>query len=105
MYIFLKDLKFEAKGGAAADVGISTISVFLFVLSVFGIFLMSNFFLYLSIFFFITWISLTLKFFLFVYKMKGIFIINALIINFWFSNVISLGAFWGLTKWLFGKRD
>lgn len=105
MYIFLKNLKFESKGGAAADVGIGTMSVFLFFLSIMLALTLSSIFFYFAIFFMLAWLMLLYKFFFFVYQLKGGFIFYAIVMNIWFSNVISLGALWGLIKWLSFKRN
>ena len=105
MYIFFSNCKFESKGGAAADVGAATISVFLCVTSLVLAILISSFFYYLVLLFVGIWLFLTRNFFLFVYKYKGSFVFNAILMNFWFSNIISLGAIWGTLKWLGGRRD
>ncbi len=105
MYIFLENFKFESKGGAAADVGFSTFSVFLFCMALIGGIIFNDYLYYVALFFFMIWLFLIYNFFLFVYKLKGSFIFYALLLNLWFSNIISLGAIWGGIKWIQGRRD
>ena len=50
------------------------------------------------------WLYGYLNFFIFIYKNKISFLLYAILLNLWFSAVIALGAFWGLIKWLTGKR-
>ena len=105
MYIFLENFKFESKGGAAADVGFSTFSVFLFSMSLLGGIIINDNLYYFALLFFMIWLFLIYNFFRFIYKSKKSFIFYALLLNLWFSNIISLGAIWGGIKWLQGRRD
>ena len=41
---------------------------------------------------------------MFVYKNKTSFLLYSILLNLWFSLVISFGAIWGLIKWLNGQR-
>ena len=104
MFIFMEDLKFESGGPAALDSGLAAISVpiflFLFLLSV----IFSKLFLILFLIFLLIWMFGYIKFFAFVYKSKKSFLFSAIILNIWFSTVISFGAFWGVLKWVNGHR-
>ena len=104
MFVFMEDLKFESGGPAALDSGLAAVSVpiflFFFLLSV----TISILFLIIFLIFLLTWLLGYLKFFVFVYKSKASFLYAAIILNIWFSSVISFGALWGALKWLNGHR-
>jgi len=104
MYIFMNDLKFESGGPAAIDSGAAALSVPLILISLFLTCFLNNFFFILFIIFFFIWLYGYLKFFIFVLKNKPSFIFYTVILNLWFSIIISLGACWGILKWLGGKR-
>ena len=104
MYVFMQDLKFESGGPAAMDSGIAVISVPLMILFFLLGLIFSNIFFFISIVFINIWLYGYLKFFIFVYKNKTSFLLYSILLNLWFSSVISLGAFWGLLKWLNGQR-
>lgn len=104
IYIFMKDLKFESGGPASVDSGLAALSALFLIISFFvGVFLYKAFILLFLIFTFI-WLYGYLKFFIYVLKTNKTFLLSAILLNLWFSCVISLGAFWGLCKWIFGKR-
>ena len=104
MYIFMEDMKFESGGPAALDSGLAALSAMLFIFFLFLSIFISKIFIILSIIFMLLWWVGYLKFFIFVYKSKKSFLIYSIILNIWFSIVISLGALWGMIKWLYGKR-
>jgi glycosyltransferase involved in cell wall biosynthesis len=104
MFVFLEDLKFESGGPAALDSGLAAVSVpislFFLLLSV----TLSKLFLIIFLIFLLIWLFGYLKFFIFVYKSKASFLYYAIILNIWFSTVISFGALWGFLKWIKGHR-
>ena len=104
MLIFMNDFKFESKGPAAIDSGLAAISI---PLSLFFLFLTlfyeSAFFIIFTIFLAI-WLYGYFQFYKFILKTKPKFFIFSLLLNIWFSSVISCGAFWGVLKWISGKR-
>ena len=104
MYIFMHDLKFESGGPAAIDSGAAALSVPLIFLSLFFSLLFGNFFLIIFIIAIAIWLNGYLKFFIYIYKNKFSFLFYAVLLNMWFSVIISLGACWGLLKWFGGKR-
>jgi len=104
MLIFMNDLKFESKGPAAAGSGMAAISI---PFSLFFIFLTLFYQNYFLIFFLISlsiWLYGYFQFYKFILNTKPKFFFFALFLNIWFSTVISLGATWGIIKWIFGKR-
>ena len=104
MFIFMEDLKFESGGPAALDSGLAAVSVpaflFFFLLSI----AFSKLFLIFLLIFLLIWLFGYIKFFVFVYNSKASFLFSAIILNIWFSIVISFGAFWGVIKWINGHR-
>ena len=104
MFVFMEDLKFESGGPATLDSGLAAvrvpISLFFFLLSV----TLSKLFLIIFFIFLLIWLFGYLKFFAFVYKSKASFLCSAIILNIWFSTVISFGAIWGVWKWVNGHR-
>lgn len=104
MFVFMEDLKFESGGPAARDSGLAAVSVPLFIL----FFLLSIFFTKIFIvcflIFLLVWLFGYIKFFTFVYKTNASFLLSAILLNIWFSTVISFGAFWGVLKWINGYR-
>jgi GT2 family glycosyltransferase len=104
MYVFMQDLKFESGGTASLDSGLAAVSVPIFIFSLFLSLTFSNLFLFIFLLFLVLWMYGYFNFFVFVYKHNPIFLLSALILNIWFSIVISFGAFWGVTKWAFGQR-
>jgi len=103
MYIFMEDMKFESGGPAAIDSGIAALSVPLSVFFLFLTIFFSNLFLIFVLIFIFLWLFGYMKFFIFVFKTKSLFLLPSILLNIWFSIVISLGAFWGLTKWTISK--
>lgn len=104
MLIFMKDLKFESKGPAAMDSGMAAISVPLSIICLFLSFTITNVFLVFFIFFIGIWLYGYFKFFKFILYTQPTFFIFSILLNIWFSSVISLGASWGVLNWIFGKR-
>ena len=104
MFIFMEDLKFESGGPAALDSGIAAVSVplFFFFLLLSSIF--SNLFLIFALIFLFIWLFGYINFFFFVGKSKVSFLFYSILLNIWFSTVISFGAFWGVIKWIKGHR-
>ena len=104
MFIFMEDLKFESGGPAALDSGLAALSVPIFLLFFLLSLIFSKFFLIFLLIFFLIWMFGYLNFFSFVYKSKASFLLSAIILNIWFSTVISFGALWGVLKWINGHR-
>ena len=104
MLIFMEDFKFESGGPAAIDSGLAALSVPLFLLFLGMSIFISKIFLMLFLNFLILWFYGYKNFFWYVCKNKPKFIIHSLILNLWFSSIISFGAFWGLLRWFFGHR-
>jgi glycosyltransferase involved in cell wall biosynthesis len=104
MLIFMNDLKFESKGPAAMDSGLAAISIPLSLFFLLLTFAYSNIFCLPFICLISIWLNGYFKFYKFVFINKPHFFIYALILNIWFSTVISLGAFWGFLKWIKGER-
>jgi len=104
MFIFMEDLKFESGGPAALDSGLAALSVPIFLLFFLLSLIVSKFFLIFLLIFFLIWMFGYLNFFSFVYKSKASFLLSAIILNIWFSTVISFGALWGVLKWISGHR-
>ena len=104
MFVFMEDLKFESGGPASLDSGLAAVSVpifsFFFLLSV----LFSKLFLIVFLIFLLIWMFGYINFFAFVFKSKRSFLFSAIILNIWFSIIISFGAFWGVLKWVNGNR-
>jgi glycosyltransferase involved in cell wall biosynthesis len=104
MLIFMKDLKFESKGPAAMDSGLAAVSIPLSLSFLFLTITYHNIFFILFILFTSIWLYGYYKFYKFIFINKTKFFFYALILNIWFSTVISCGACWGVLKWLKGKR-
>jgi len=104
MYVFMEDMKFESGGPASLDSGLAALSVLLFILFLFLSIFVTEIFAILSFIFLLLWLIGYFNFFVFVYKSKKSFLFYSVALNIWFSSVISLGAFWGGIKWLYGKR-
>jgi len=104
MFIFMEDLKFESGGPAALDSGMAAVSVplFFFFLLLSSIF--SNLFLIFALIFLFIWLFGYINFFFFVGKSKVSFLFYSILLNIWFSTVISFGALWGVIKWIKGHR-
>ena len=100
----MNDLKFESKGPAAADSGMAAISIPFSLFFLFLTFFYHNYFLILFLVFLNIWLYGYFQFYKFILKTKSKFFIFALLLNIWFSTVISFGAAWGFIKWIFGKR-
>jgi glycosyltransferase involved in cell wall biosynthesis len=104
MLIFMNDLRFESKGPAAMDSGLAAISIPLALFFLLLTLTYSNIFCLPFIFLISIWLNGYFKFYKFIFINKPQFFIYALILNIWFSTVISLGAFWGFLKWIKGER-
>ena len=104
MLIFMKDLKFESKGPAAMDSGLAALSVPLSLICMFLNYFFMKIFLVFFIIFIIIWLYGYFKFFKFILDTKPKFFLVSILLNIWFSSVISCGAIWGVLKWVFGKR-
>ena len=97
-FFFIKK-NFESSGTGRPIVALGTISAFFTLL-----FFLINFFTHIVIFkyFFLIFILLHLlifsKFYFFIYKKTKIYLVQLLIIHFFISNVITLGAINGLFK-------
>jgi hypothetical protein len=104
MLIFMKDLKFESKGPAAMDSGLAAVSIPLSLSFLLLTIAYHNIFFILFIIFTSIWLYGYYKFYKFIFVNKTKFFFYALILNIWFSTVISCGACWGVLKWLKGKR-
>ena len=104
MLIFMKDLKFESKGPAAMDSGLAALSVPLSLICLFLYYFFMKIFLVFFIIFIIIWLYGYFKFFKFILDTKPKFFLVSILLNIWFSSVISCGAIWGISKWVFGKR-
>jgi len=104
MYVFMEDLKFESGGPAAIDSGLAALSVPLFLFFCLLSIIFSKIFLIFFLIFLLFWLFGYIKFFAFVYRSKASFLFSAIILNIWFSTVISFGAFWGVAKWISGRR-
>ena len=104
MFIFMEDLKFESGGPAALDSGLAAVSVPLFLFFILLSLTFSKFFLIFLFIFMLTWLFGYINFLTFVYKSKTSFLFTAIILNIWFSTVISFGALWGVLKWVHGHR-
>ena len=104
MLIFMKDLKFESKGPAAMDSGLAAVSIPLSLSFLLLTIAYHNIFFILFIIFTSIWLYGYYKFYKFIFVNKTKFFFYALILNIWFSTVISFGACWGVVKWLKGKR-
>ena len=104
MYIFMQDLKFESGGPAAIDSGIAALSVPSMIFFLFLGLVLSKIFLIFFIIFVLIWLYGYLNFFIYIYKNKTSFLIYSILLNLWFSSVISLGAIWGIIKWMNGQR-
>ena len=104
MLIFMKDLKFESKGPAAMDSGLAALSVPLSLICLFLYYFFVKIFLVFFIIFIIIWLYGYFKFFKFILDTKPKFFLVSILLNIWFSSVISCGAIWGISKWVFGKR-
>jgi len=104
MLIFMKDLKFESKGPAAMDSGLAAVSIPLSLFFLILTITYNNIFFLFFLFFISIWLYGYFKFYKFIFVNKTNFFIYALILNIWFSTVISCGAGWGVLKWLKGKR-
>ena len=102
--IFMNDLKFETKGPANIDSGFAAISIPMALLSLFLAILYNSIFFIVFIIFFIVWFHGYFQFYKFIFRTRPKFLIYSLLLNIWFSSVISCGASWGLLKWIFGKR-
>ena len=104
MFIFMEDLKFESGGPAALDSGMAAVSVPLFFFFLLLSLIFSNLFLIFALIFLFIWLFGYINFFFFVGKSKVSFLFYSIILNIWFSTVISFGAFWGVIKWIKGHR-
>ncbi len=104
MLIFMNDLKFETKGPANVDSGFAAISIPITFFSLFLAILFSINYIIVFIIFLIIWLNGYFKFYKFIFETRPKFLIYSLLLNIWFSSVISFGAIWGLLKWIFGKR-
>ena len=104
MYVFMQDLKFESGGPAAMDSGIAALSVPLMIFFLCLGLILGKIFLIFFIIFLLIWLYGYLNFFIYVYKNNTSFLIYAILLNIWFSSVISFGAIWGIIKWLNGQR-
>ena len=104
MLIFMNDLKFESKGPAAMDSGLAAISIPFSLFFLLLTFIYSHIFWLPFIFLISVWLNGYFKFYKFIFINNPQFFIYAIILNIWFSTVISLGAFWGLLKWIKGER-
>ncbi len=104
MLIFMKDLKFESKGPAAMDSGLAAVSIPCALICLFLSYFFMNIFLVLFILFIIVWLYGYIKFFKFILDTKPSFFLVSILLNIWFSTIISCGAVWGVLKWVFGKR-
>ncbi len=104
MLIFMNDLKFETKGPANMDSGLAAISIPLAIVSLFMALLFNSMFLIFFIIFIVIWLNGYFQFYKFILKTRPKFFIYSILLNIWFSSVISFGAFWGIIKWLLGKR-
>ena len=104
MFVFMEDLKFESGGPAAIDSGLAAVSVPLFIFFLLLSLIISKVFLIFFLLFIAIWLFGYIKFFAFVYKSKAAFLFSAIILNIWFSTVISFGALWGVLKWVNGHR-
>ena len=104
MFVFMEDLKFESGGTAALDSGLAAVSVPLFIFFLIMSVLFSKLFIICLLIFLLVWLFGYIKFFAFVYKTNKSFLFSAIILNIWFSTVISFGAFWGVLKWINGHR-
>ena len=104
MLIFMNDLKFETKGPANIDSGFAAISIPIALSSLFLAILYNSIFFIIFIIFFIIWFNGYFQFYKFIFITRPKFLIHALLLNVWFSSVISCGASWGVLKLIFGKR-
>jgi len=102
--IFMEDLKFESGGTASIDSGLAALSVPLFLFLLLASLLFSKFFLVLFFMFLILWLYGYVNFFIYIMKNKPRFLISSIVLNLWFSSIISFGAFWGILRWVFGNR-
>ena len=104
MYIFMQDFRFESGGPAAMDSGLAAISVPIMILFLTLSLSFNKFFIIFFLIFMIIWLYGYLNFFIYIAKNKLNFLFSSILLNLWFSTIISFGAFWGIIKWLNGNR-
>lgn len=102
MEIYLKRKKFESGGVTSSQTGLSSVALLLAVIS----FFLTSLFPYLrfiGVFFLAIYIYGYSGFFLFVAQKKPAFLVPAIILNIYFTFIISFGAIYGLFKFLSGR--
>jgi len=104
MLIFMDDLKFESGGPAAVDSGLAALSVPIFLFFLLMSLLYSQIFLIFFLLFLLIWLLGYIKFFIYIARTKPRFLIYSIMLNLWFSSIISFGACWGVLRWLKGNR-
>ena len=104
MLVFMEDMKFESGGPAALDSGLAALSVPIFLLFLTIGLIFNSIFIILCFIFLIIWLNGYIKFFRYVLTNKPKFLVQSILLNLWFSSIISFGAIWGLLRWVIGHR-
>ena len=104
MLVFMEDMKFESGGPAALDSGLAALSVPIFLLFLTIGLIFNSIFIILFFIFLIIWLNGYIKFFRYVLTNKPKFLVQSILLNLWFSSIISFGAIWGLLRWIIGHR-